>query len=149
MTTVAINHISINHISINHISINHISLRAKSTLNILSEICAICREHVCDKCTKCANGEPTNNNHKTCFSVLGECNHAYHQCCIQGWAGTIPSISQKCPMCSKNWAIKKRSIKSDKTNYKDFAKNKKVSSIKDYDNNNNYDHDDSEVDEDD
>jgi len=104
------------------ITINHIALRGKSTLNISSDICAICREHVCDKCIKCANGENPKNSQKMCFSVLGKCNHAYHQCCIQGWTNGLSSVRQKCPMCNNAWAIKERSINSNKNNYKNIIK---------------------------
>jgi hypothetical protein len=104
------------------ITINHIALRGKSTLNISSDMCAICREHVCDKCIKCANGENPKNSQKMCFSVLGKCNHAYHQCCIQGWTNGLSSVRQKCPMCNNAWAIKERSINSNKNNYKNIIK---------------------------
>jgi hypothetical protein len=92
------------------LKINHISFQGKSTLNILSDICAICRENVCDKCTKCASDSSGNCSSKQCFSVLGVCNHGYHQCCIQGWTNGLSSVSQKCPMCNQRWELKKRTI---------------------------------------
>lgn len=97
------------------IRIKHISLNGTSSLNILSDICAICREHVCNKCAKCANNNNTNTTDDiSCISVLGECNHAYHNCCIQRWTNGLASIRQKCPMCNSNWVLKKRCIKFNK-----------------------------------
>jgi hypothetical protein len=104
----------------NPITINHISFNAKSTLNILSDICAICREPICTKCTKCTNNDNDNDNDNKniCFSILGECNHAYHKCCIQTWIHGLASIRQKCPMCNQNWIMKKRSIHTSTNNSK-------------------------------
>lgn len=86
------------------IKINHITIRGKSTLNVLSDICAICRENICDKCIKC-NQTQTNDE---CISIVGVCNHAYHRCCIQRLMNGLASISQKCPLCNQKWELKKR-----------------------------------------
>ena len=85
------------------IQINYISFKGKSSLNILSEICAICRENVTDKCIKC-----NNDITKKCYSILGICNHSYHYCCIKTWTNGLSSISQKCPLCNNKWEIKRR-----------------------------------------
>ena len=84
------------------ISINHIIMPAKSSINVLSDICAICRENIADKCVKCL----TNNLNNLCYSVLGVCNHAYHLCCING--RNKDYSFQQCPMCNKKWELKKR-----------------------------------------
>jgi hypothetical protein len=90
------------------ITINHVSLRAKSSLNTSSDICAICRENVCDGCIKCqqANESLQSNETGKCFSVIGVCNHTYHYCCIQSCLAT--QYNKKCPMCNKTWEMKKR-----------------------------------------
>jgi hypothetical protein len=102
----------------NSLTVNFVSLRAMSTLNVLSDTCAICREHVCEKCIKCAQ---SNNNScdKNCYSVLGTCKHSYHHCCIQSWTNNTSSFSQKCPMCNQKWELKKRKtiINSNKHDY--------------------------------
>jgi len=90
---------------------NHITLKAKCTLDILSDICAICRENVLDKCIKCSN---SNNQ---CISVLGECNHGYHLCCINNWTSSIAYTSHNCPMCNQRWNIKRRSSNCDNKKY--------------------------------
>ena len=88
------------------IKINHISFMGKSSLNILSDVCAICRENVMDKCIKCCN-----ENSRECKSVIGECNHAFHFCCIQSWTNGLSSISQRCPLCNNKWEFKKKKNK--------------------------------------
>jgi hypothetical protein len=89
--------------------INYISFKGKSSLNILSDTCAICRENVTDKCIKC-----NNDNCKECYSVLGVCNHSYHYCCIQSWTNGLSAVSQKCPLCNNKWEIKKRKLQNFK-----------------------------------
>jgi hypothetical protein len=94
------------------IKINHIIMPAVSIFNILSEMCAICRENVTDKCLKCSNSSDNN----TCYGVIGVCSHAYHNCCVSQYT-TGHSSTQKCPTCNKKWEMKKRnSNKSNKTN---------------------------------
>jgi len=104
-------------------SINHITLLAKSTLNILSDMCAICRENVCDSCIKC--NEIKNSE---CVSVIGICGHAFHNCCIQNYTNGLATASQKCPLCSQKWELKKRNINQSKkistqSNLKNIQKN--------------------------
>ena len=70
------------------ITINHIQIRASKSLDILSDICAICQENILDKCNKCINSQNVQ-----CYSIIGECKHSYHLCC----------------MCNQRWELKKRS----------------------------------------
>jgi hypothetical protein len=95
-----------------NITINHISLRGYSSLNTISDTCAICRENVKDGCIKCQqiNEIDEQCESKKCFSVLGICNHTYHHCCIQNCINTQSYNTKKCPMCNKPWEMKKRSI---------------------------------------
>lgn len=92
------------------ITVNHITFRAKSTLNILSDICAICRENVCDKCIKCSQDYADHKIENQCYSVIGVCNHAFHYCCIQKYVASLSSVSRKCPLCNQKWELKKRSF---------------------------------------
>ena len=106
------------------ITINHISFRATSSLNISSDICAICRDHIYEKCSKCSNKNNEdnkenkdnkcykcsnkNNKNNNYYGVIGECGHAYHYCCILSWNGDLSTIRQKCPMCNQNWTMRQR-----------------------------------------
>ena len=83
------------------ITINHININGTKTLDIISDICAICQENILDKCNEC------NTNNNTCYSVVGTCKHAYHYCCINSWTNN-QSNNQKCPMCNQKWELKKR-----------------------------------------
>jgi len=96
-------------IKINHIKINHINLIASKSLDILSDICAICQENIIDKCNKCSN-DNNNNNIIKCYSVIGVCKHAYHLCCIKDWTNKQSSSNIRCPMCAQKWELRKRSI---------------------------------------
>jgi len=121
------------------LKINHISFLGNSKLNILSDICAICRENVCDKCTKCANEKSPSNQ---CFSVMGVCNHGYHQCCIQGWTNGLSSVSQKCPMCNQKWELKKRTVYTPNTDKFKLLKLKKKIDKNEFTQDNNNSEDD-------
>ena len=92
----------------NQITINHIHIPASKTLDILSNICAICQEDILHKCNKCIY-----NNNIQCHSVIGICKHAYHLCCISEWTAKQSTLNLKCPMCSQKWELKKRSIYPD------------------------------------
>jgi hypothetical protein len=89
-------------ISQSSIKINHVIMPAISTLNILSDMCAICRENVIDKCIKCMD-DPNSK----CYSVIGTCLHAYHYCCVSQYTKGY-SLTQKCPTCNNKWCMQKR-----------------------------------------
>jgi hypothetical protein len=114
------------------ITINHISIRGKSSLNISSDTCAICRENVCEGCIKCqqANENSQNKNFKTCFSVVGVCGHTYHYDCIENCISTQYG-GKKCPLCNKGWEMKKRTSQISDNKYKNIFKKQK------YNNDNN------------
>jgi anaphase-promoting complex subunit 11 len=86
------------------ITINHMKFIASKSLNIISDICAICQENISDKCSICCQ----NNINIKCYSVIGVCKHAYHLCCINDW--TSRQLDTRCPMCNQKWELKKRSI---------------------------------------
>ena len=89
------------------ITINHINLIASKSLNIISDICAICQENILDKCNKCNQQE---DNIIKCYSVIGVCKHAYHYCCINDCTTRQLYSIVRCPMCNQKWELKKRSI---------------------------------------
>jgi hypothetical protein len=88
-----------------NININHITINAYSSLDVLNDNCAICREHLYNKCIKCQDFD----NIK-CYSVIGICNHGYHYCCIDSWLKSN-SYSIKCPICNEDWKLKERKNK--------------------------------------
>ena len=88
------------------IKINHINLVGSKSLDILSDICAICQENISNKCNKCSQH---NNNINKCYSVIGICKHAYHLCCINDWTKQATS-NILCPMCKQKWELKRHSI---------------------------------------
>ncbi len=90
------------------IKINYIEFCGSKSINILSDICAICQENIVDKCAKCSN--PDNITNIKCYSVIGVCRHAYHLCCINDGSHKQTTFNKRCPMCSQKWELKKRSI---------------------------------------
>lgn len=110
----------------NKIKINHITYIGKSTLNLSSDECAICKENLCDKCIKCMNNIDCNDN--MCVSVVGICNHAFHYCCITKYISGVSLAAQKCPICYQKWELKKR--KDIKANNINDIKINNISNIK-------------------
>ena len=90
------------------ININHVCFKGVSQLNISSDVCAVCRESVFDKCNKC---QQNSDIRCKCYSVMGICNHVYHQCCIKDWSNDSYYNSKKCPMCNNVWKLKERGDK--------------------------------------
>lgn len=88
-----------------NIKINHITINGLCSLDVLNDICAICREHLYDKCIKCQEF-----NTIKCNSIIGMCNHGYHRCCIDSWLKTN-SYGIKCPICNEEWKLKERKNK--------------------------------------
>ena len=75
------------------ITINYINFIGSNSIDVK---CPICLENITDKCNKC-----NNHNDKTCYSVIGVCNHMFHYCCI-------PTTSNVCSLCNKKWELKRR-----------------------------------------
>jgi RING-box protein 1 len=59
--------------------------------------CSICKCNINDLCLDC-QGSIAMGDAK-CTVAWGQCNHAFHQHCLQGW---LKSRSV-CPMCSAPW----------------------------------------------
>jgi len=86
------------------IKINYLSLVGNSTYNVSSDICTICRESIYNKCIKCSQKKEDIK----CCCVIGECNHAYHYCCMNNWISSNTYISKNCPLCNNEWKMKKK-----------------------------------------
>ncbi len=121
-----------------NITINHISIRGKSSLNISSDTCAICRENVCEGCIKCqqVNENSQNKNLTNCFSVVGVCGHTYHYDCIENCVSKQHYGGKKCPLCNKTWEMKKRTSQIADNKYKNIFKKIKYNNNQHQNNNN-------------
>lgn len=90
--------------------INNIKFVGERQLNLYSDICGICREHILTKCVKCQDDQ-----NSSCCSVLGECKHCYHYCCITEWTNKKTAKSSKCPTCNQVWELKlKKGVNKNK-----------------------------------
>ena len=67
--------------------------------DIETDNCAICRNHIQEKCIECQ----ANQTDEDCKPVWGTCNHGFHLHCITRWLKT----RNVCPMDNKEWETKK------------------------------------------
>ncbi|XP_065195284.1 RING-box protein 2-like [Sycon ciliatum] len=67
--------------------------------DVESETCAICRVGIMDACARCH----TDSKVETCVVVWGECNHAFHNCCMSLWVVK----NNRCPLCQSDWAVQR------------------------------------------
>ncbi|CAD8045178.1 unnamed protein product [Paramecium primaurelia] len=61
--------------------------------------CAICKNHIMEKCIECDAQEGQGE----CIVAWGTCNHAYHFHCIERWLKN----RQTCPLDNRNWEYQK------------------------------------------
>ena len=71
---------------------------ALSMLDIINDVCAICRNNLNDNCIVCSSEEIYDS--KDCISVLGVCGHGYHMHCIKSW---LDKKNTKCPLDNQHW----------------------------------------------
>lgn len=72
--------------------------------DITVDNCAICRNHIMDKCIECQSVQEMNNiDHDNCTIAWGKCSHVFHMHCISKWLNT----RQVCPLDNRNWEFKK------------------------------------------
>lgn len=66
--------------------------------------CAICRNHIMDKCIECQSKQEARNvEGDDCVIAWGKCSHVFHMHCIHRWLNT----RQVCPLDNRNWELKK------------------------------------------
>lgn len=65
--------------------------------------CAICRNHIMDKCIECQSVQEITNIDESCNIAWGKCSHVFHMHCISKWLNT----RQVCPLDNRNWEFKK------------------------------------------
>lgn len=63
--------------------------------DIHSDMCAICRTDITEACLVCQSESRSGD----CQIVWGECNHAFHDCCIVKWV----LKNKRCPLCQQRW----------------------------------------------
>lgn len=65
--------------------------------------CAICRNHIMDKCIECQSVQEISDIDEPCTIAEGKCSHVFHMHCISRWLNT----RQVCPLDNRNWEFKK------------------------------------------
>ena len=60
--------------------------------------CAICRVGIMNPCLNC---QTKKEDAPHCVVVWGDCNHSFHNCCMQLWV----KQNNRCPLCQQDWAI--------------------------------------------
>ncbi|XP_003382651.3 PREDICTED: RING-box protein 2-like [Amphimedon queenslandica] len=63
------------------------------------DTCAICRVQVMDACLRCQSDK----KQEECIVVWGECNHSFHNCCMQLWI----KQNNRCPLCQQEWTVQR------------------------------------------
>lgn len=63
------------------------------------EHCAICKNHIMDKCIDCEEKKEGKEGKVSCPQQWGKCGHAYHEHCISQWVKS----KQLCPLDNKPW----------------------------------------------
>lgn len=71
--------------------------------DITVETCAICRNHIMDKCIECQSIHETTNVDESCTIAWGKCSHVFHLHCISKWL----NARQVCPLDNSGWEFKK------------------------------------------
>lgn len=67
--------------------------------DIAVDNCAICRNHIMDKCIECQAFLETTNIDGNCSIAWGKCSHVFHSHCITKWLDR----RQVCPLDNRDW----------------------------------------------
>ncbi|KAG9508615.1 E3 ubiquitin-protein ligase RBX1, partial [Fragariocoptes setiger] len=73
------------------------------TWDIAVDNCAICRNHIMDKCIECQSVMEQSNVDENCSIAWGKCSHVFHLHCISRWLNT----RQVCPLDNRHWEFRK------------------------------------------
>lgn len=71
--------------------------------DITVDNCAICRNHIMEKCIECSATQEMTNIDENCSIAWGKCSHVFHMHCISRWLNT----RQVCPLDNRSWEFKK------------------------------------------
>lgn len=71
--------------------------------DITVDNCAICRNHIMDKCIECQSVQEMTNIDENCTIAWGKCSHVFHMHCISKWINT----RKVCPLDNRPWEYKK------------------------------------------
>lgn len=83
------------------ITIKKINAVGKWAYNTTTDNCAICRNHLSDRCIECYASVCDETD--ACTVMWGNCNHTFHTHCVTKWIKTRPV----CPLCNVVWEINK------------------------------------------
>eukprot|EP00924_Labyrinthula_sp_SR-Ha-C_P002376 maker-scaffold_16-snap-gene-2.57-mRNA-1 protein AED:0.06 eAED:0.06 QI:123/1/1/1/1/1/3/29/103 len=70
--------------------------------DLVTETCAICRNHIMDPCIECQANQSASTP-DDCNVAWGNCNHAFHYHCITRWLKT----RNVCPLDNQEWGYQK------------------------------------------
>jgi RING-box protein 1 len=76
------------------------------TFDVVSDICAICKNPLVKKCISCMNKFNILNN--KCKSSSGTCGHAFHYHCINTWLRKRGNNT--CPIDKVPWSYAKQNL---------------------------------------
>lgn len=71
--------------------------------DITVDNCAICRNHIMDKCIECQSVQEMTDVDENCSIAWGKCSHVFHMHCISRWLNT----RQVCPLDNRSWEFKR------------------------------------------
>jgi hypothetical protein len=79
-----------------NIKVNKVHFEAITSYDSFNQDCIICHNLFEESCIGCPDKS-------TCKMVISECQHGYHNHCINKWLAKGHSA---CPFCNKPWKLK-------------------------------------------